>query len=186
MLSSPDRAFQKIKEKPKVYLGMIFILSGWLNFFISLLLFSKIPISLFQCVFLFFLTGTAIVLLISLKTMWLHFWAEILGGEGRVTSLFVLSSCALFPFHFSLPITLIAQKYFPFLIVVGWIGIAIWSGALGFKAIRENYTISRTKSTFVAFSPAIFLFICALILLSFLVGIMASALSSLLSMKYFH
>lgn len=175
ILSNPTVTFQKLKANGKISRSLLIFISGWFNFLLSLCLYMKVTLSLSDFVLIFTASSLILVFLLSLKTMWIHFVSELFGSEGRVKGFLSVIGYSTLPFHFSLPVTLIGQITFPSLIVPAWIGLLFWSSALGFNAFKENYKLSKAKSTLVALSPvllsfAFLIFLIALALAIFSIG----------------
>lgn len=159
ILSSPSEVFRALKEKPKILFGLILFLSAWSHFFLALLLFFNVSFSLTG--FIFLLSAFCFVSLASLllKAMWIHFVSELLGGEGKISSLFTLLCLGTLPLHLAVPLTQAGQLLSPIFTILGWILLFSWSSKLHFKAVQENYQISRAKTMIVLFSPTLLFFI---------------------------
>lgn len=178
LLNSPSEVFRALKEKPKILFGLLLFLSAWSHFFIALLLFFNVSFSLtglFSLLFAFCFVSLGSMLL---KVMWIHFVSELLGGEGKISSLFTLLCLGSFPLHLTVPLTQATQGLSPILTLAAWMFLLSWSSKLHFKAVQENYRLSRAKTMIIFFSPTLLFLIffigIGILLIASLAGLLAS------------
>ena len=174
-LSCPRSLFRKIKEGGSPS-PMFLVLSGWLSVQISLFLILERSVSFFLFLLIFVLSLGVILAGVSIKSSWIHFTAEMAGGEGKASKLFRMLCYSFSPLQLSLPLTLLFFKFNPLLLILLLFGLLFWSASLGVKAVGENYSFPISKSIAVLFSP----FLILLVILLFL-----AALTGTLIQKYF-
>jgi hypothetical protein len=177
ILIHPDSAVRRLKNSPNLDAAFGILLCGWLNFLIGLFLFLKIGVSFPGFAALFALTGAALIVLFLMKAMWLHFFAELLGGKGRLTNLVSLMGYSSTPFNLFLPAALFAQVTSPFLAVPFGLFILAWTSVLGCKALKANYGLSTKEAILSGAAPAFFLFSASLFLALALLGILLMGLA---------
>jgi len=123
----------------------------------GVILFLDWKTSLGQLVFIYVFFTLFLAAIKLIKALLIHFFAESLGGQGRITRFLVLLSYADMPFHLLLPLGLLfsgssALYLFPVLIV-----LSLWSGHLGLTALQAHYGLSWEKSFVAAATPTFFL-----------------------------
>lgn len=102
----------------------------------------------------------------------LHFVAEGLNGEGRVSLLFIALGCSLLPGILISPLSLIAAAIGPFPLRVGFYLISemvifLWMVTLQIMAVKEVYRLSSGRAILTYLIPQI-----AVLLLLFILSIL--------------
>ncbi len=136
---SPQSAISKLKNSFGITNAILIQLSSWLSLIAGFFLLCGKETSLGWFIFVY----AAGVLLFSAakisSALLIHLFAEILGGEGKITKLLFLLCFADLPFHFLLPLGLLLKNA-SFLAAVPVILILWgWSAFLTVKTLQVNY-----------------------------------------------
>lgn len=175
ILFSPHRAFSELKASASGADAILIQLSSWLSLLTGLFLLFDKTLTTAQFVWLFVWASIFLAFYKLTKAMLTHFFAEILGGEGKITDFAALSGYASVPLHFFLPLGLLLtgksmQGLFPIFLVVG-----AWVARLNLKALQVNYGLTGARALIAEFGPFIALlipfFLALLLLFGFFAGI---------------
>lgn len=142
VLFEPGTTFRRLADDPPAGLALAVFFGA--NF-LSLLVGASsgigsvgFAVGIMALVFGVWLAGTPV----------LGLMAEILGGQGKLLSLFLLFGLASLPSIFAGPVQLVGRFASP-LAGVGGIAVAIWTFVLSAVALREAYRLSTLRA-FVA------------------------------------
>lgn len=162
LITHPESALQKIKEGAGLKEAFAAMAAAWLCLLLGAILFLNLQVSGPGFLKTYILGGLLILIVLPLKTAVLHFSAKLLGGRGRARSLLSMLGYCLSPWSLLLPLALLLHRAAPFLGLPIVLGIASWTGVLGFKAIKRNYHLGDAKSVLVGLAPAgCFALLCA-------------------------
>ena len=107
ILFSPGRTLEETKDSLSGPAAVLIELSAWLSFLTGLLLFFDWKATLGQFIFIYAVFALILAAVKLLKALLIHFFAEALGGQGRITRFLVLLGYADLPLHFFLPLGLL-------------------------------------------------------------------------------
>lgn len=152
---------------------MLIELSAWLSFLTGILLFFDWKATLGQFVFIYAFFALFLGAVKLLKALLIHFFTEMLGGQGRITRFMVLLGYADIPLHFFLPLGLLLGGRSSLLLIPVLIVLAAWSGILGMAALKIHYGLSWQKSFVAALAPSFFIVLPAAAVVAALAGFFA-------------
>lgn len=179
--AAPGAALEDLREHPRTAEAVLFVLAGWLCCLAGICIVSGRTIPWTSFCSAFFAGGALLLLLLSLKTAWLHALAQALGGRGRMSALFSLLSRALLPLHLFLPVALLTRGRMPLAVFFFWAFGLLWAARFGLRALRFNYGLSAARTLVAAFAPAAFVLLLMLAAAALVVGIVAVKALALLS-----
>ncbi|OGR53608.1 MAG: hypothetical protein A3I11_03345 [Elusimicrobia bacterium RIFCSPLOWO2_02_FULL_39_32] len=166
----PNETLLKIKQGSNLKESFLIFTTSFFSLFLSV--FLSFPVSFTISKFsILFLIGTVILFFVlSLKVMWVHFWAQILKKEleEKITDSLILSSYSFIPFYLFFPFTLILQGTNGFLLILICIVFIFWTFLLSVKTIQTVYSVSFFKATLLEFSP-LFIFPCFFLFTAFFI-----------------
>lgn len=164
----PNETLLKIKQGSNPKESFLVFTTSFFSLFLSVFLTCPVSFSILKNTLLFLVATTLLAFILSLKVMWIHFWANILkkGHEEKITDFLILASYIFIPFYLFLPFTLILQgACSPFLIFI-FIFLIFWTYLFSIKTIQTAYSIPFFKAALLELSP-FFLFPCFFLLACF-------------------
>lgn len=169
ILFQPRQAMARIgSEKRMAQAVATFLIGAVLPNWIMYYTLQGTPVfRLFEAMTVVHLLGSALLWFLS-AAAW-HLFAELLGGSGKATDLFVALGFTYFPRIFILPVAVVAALL-PSTSGAVWIGlfgmiIAIWTTYLNVLAISGVHGLSRSRAFIVLLMPLLILsgVLCVLI-----------------------
>jgi len=182
ILLNPSGTLERFRTQPDGRGSFLTFLMGVLSVLLGLLILAQRQIT-FK-VFLLCLAGSvAILFLLTLiKAAWLHYFAQLFGGRGKIRPFVAMlgSSCA--PFIFFLPCAFLASRTSHFFAVIAGAALLAWVVALSLRSLEKNYHLQKGRAVAVVLVPSLILFVVGaavgiLTLLTLLVSLLLSLLS---------
>ena len=173
ILFSPGRTLEETKDSLSGSAAVLIELSAWLSLLTGLLLFFDRQVTFGQFVLLYAFCALSLAAVKLLKSLLIHFFAEALGGKGRITRFLTLLGYADLPLHFFLPLGLLLGGRSALLLIAVLFGLAAWSGGLATAALKAHYGLTWPKSLVAAFAPSLLIVLPALAVAAALAGFFA-------------
>ena len=154
---SPQKTLAEIKASPRPAQSLLAAMSAWLSFITGILLIIHRTVTLKQFFAVYLFTFIFFLLLVFFKTLLVHFFAEVLGGDGKITLFIFLLAYSMMPLHFFLPVGLLMRQAPMFYILAVSLICVGWAGVLGLEALKVHYGLSWGKSLAAGLAPFLFL-----------------------------
>jgi len=91
-----------------------------------------------------------------LLTAFIHLFAELTGGRGKIKSLMSILGISAIPYTLTLPLAIMVKSFgkpFIFIYLTALFVIFVWSCTLWLYGVKVNYNLTRVQATIVSFVP---------------------------------
>ncbi|MFH1258278.1 MAG: YIP1 family protein [Elusimicrobiota bacterium] len=153
---SPKKAIQQIVVSPSLSSSILVVVFSLFAHTLSVLILLNFPgdVASKLLIYGFPLRLMVTVLVWIILAAVLHLMAEVLGGEGRAGTLFILFGYSLLPLNLSLPLSFIARGVsHPLIYLLGMIVILVWIIYNQIQGIKQVYRFELGQAVFTWLTP---------------------------------